>query len=131
MVTGPTKIILRHSSSKSNTTNTVVQNAKQLFLEHREPSDPVSQTAQATEKLPRKNPERSIFLSKLTLTFNSKLKNNEKFDYFEDLFHTTLKMQPHFTEEMTINHFHAHRRAHLLYYSKTYNEDPQQHLKTS
>ena len=42
-----------------------------------------------------------------TLTFDGK---NEKFELFEDLFHTMLKMQPEMTEAMTINHFHAHFR---------------------
>ena len=40
-----------------------------------------------------------------TLIFDGK---NEKFDSFEDLFHTRLKMQPEMTEAMKINHFHAH-----------------------
>ena len=33
---------------------------------------------------------------------------NEKFELFEDLFHTMLKMQPEMTEAMKINQFHAH-----------------------
>ena len=33
---------------------------------------------------------------------------NEKFELFEDLFHTMLKIQPEMTEAMKINHFHAH-----------------------
>ena len=40
-----------------------------------------------------------------TLIFDGK---NEKFEFFEDLFHTMLKMQPEMTEAMKINHFHAH-----------------------
>ena len=40
-----------------------------------------------------------------TLIFDGK---NEKFELFEDLFHTRLKMQPEMTEAMKINHFHAH-----------------------
>ena len=111
MVTGPTKNILRQRSNNSNTTNTIGPNAEQLFLKHPDPSDPVSQVAQAIEKLAKKNPEPSIFHPKNTLTFNGKLEKNEKFEYFEDLFHTTLKTQPHLTEEMKINHFHAHLRG--------------------
>ena len=42
-----------------------------------------------------------------TLIFDGK---NEKFELFEDLFHTMLKMQPEMTEAMKINHFHAHLR---------------------
>ena len=39
---------------------------------------------------------------------------NEKFELFEDLFHTMLKMQPEMTEAMKINHFHAHLRKEAL-----------------
>ena len=46
-----------------------------------------------------------------TLFFDGK---NEKFELFEDLFHTMLKMQPEMTEAMKINHFHAHLRKDAL-----------------
>ena len=39
---------------------------------------------------------------------------NEKFELFEDLFHTMLKKQPEMTEAMKINHFHAHLRKEAL-----------------
>ena len=39
---------------------------------------------------------------------------NEKFELFEDLFHTMLKMQPEMTEAMKINHFHAQLRKEAL-----------------
>ena len=123
MVTGPTKNILRQSSTNSNTNNTPGPHAE-LLLEHPEPSDPVSQIAQAIEKLARKNPEPSLFHPKNTLTFNGKLEKNEKFEYFEDLFHTTLKMQPHLTEEMKINHFHAHLRGLALKTFKNIQRTP-------
>ena len=46
-----------------------------------------------------------------TLIFDGK---NEKFELFEDLFHTMLKMQPEMTEAIKINHFHAHLRKEAL-----------------
>ena len=46
-----------------------------------------------------------------TLIFDGK---NEKFEHFEHLFHTMLKMQPEMTEAMKINHFHAHLRKDAL-----------------
>ena len=46
-----------------------------------------------------------------TLIFDGK---NEKFELFEDLFHTMLKMQSEMTEAMKINHFHAHLREEAL-----------------
>ena len=46
-----------------------------------------------------------------TIIFNG---NNKKFELFEDLFHTMLKMQPEMTEVIKINHFHAHLRKEAL-----------------
>ena len=50
-------------------------------------------------------------VSTKTLIFDGK---NEKFELFEDLFHTMLKMQPEMTEAMKINHFHAHLQKEAL-----------------
>ena len=47
-----------------------------------------------------------------TLMFDEK---NEKIALFENLFHTTLKMQPETTEAMKINHFHDHSRKEALH----------------
>ena len=68
MMTGPTKDILRQSSTNSNTTNPIGPHAETL-LEHPQTSDPVSQFALAIEQLARKNPESSIFQPKNTPTF--------------------------------------------------------------
>ena len=46
-----------------------------------------------------------------TLIFDGK---NEKFELFEDLFHTMLKMQPEKTEAIKINNFHVHLRKEAL-----------------
>ena len=46
-----------------------------------------------------------------TLSFDGK---NKKFELFEVLFHTMLKMQSEMTEAMKINHFHAHLRKEAL-----------------
>ena len=78
------------------------------------PLDPVNQIALAIEKLANKNSPQSLFHSKNTLTFNGKNEKNEKFEYFEDLFHTTVRIQPNLTEDMKINHFHAHLRGLAL-----------------
>ena len=53
-----------------------------------------------------------------------KKEKNEKFEYFEDLFHTTLRMQPNLTEEMEINHFHAHLRGLALKTFKNIQRTP-------
>ena len=46
-----------------------------------------------------------------TLTFDGK---SEKFELFEDLFHTMIKMQPEMSEQMKINHSHSLLRKNAL-----------------
>ena len=50
-------------------------------------------------------------VSNNTIIFDGK---NEKFELFEDLFHTKLKMQPEMREAMKINQFHAHLQKEAL-----------------
>ena len=50
-------------------------------------------------------------VSSTTVTFDEK---SEKFELFEDLFHTMIKMQPEMTEAMKINHFHSLLRKNAL-----------------
>ena len=50
-------------------------------------------------------------VSSNTLIFDG---DNEKFEFFEDLFHTMLKMQQEMTEAMKINNFHAHLRKEAV-----------------
>ena len=46
------------------------------------------------------------------------IEKNGIFEHLEDLFHTTLRMQTNLTENMKINHFHAHLRGLVLKTSK-------------
>ena len=46
-----------------------------------------------------------------TMTFDGK---SEKFELFDDLFHTMIKMQPDMSEQMKINHFHSLLRKNAL-----------------
>ena len=50
-------------------------------------------------------------VSTTTLTFDGK---SEKFELFEDLFHTMIKMQPEMTETIKMNHFHSMLRMKAL-----------------
>ena len=50
-------------------------------------------------------------VNKTTLTFDAK---SEKVDFFEDLFHTMIKMQPDMTEAIKIHHFHSLLRKNAL-----------------
>ena len=67
-------------------------------------------TGIATQQRPQAAPMLKP-VSTNTIIFDGK---NEKFELFEDLFHTMLKMQPEMTEAMKINHFHAHLRKEAL-----------------
>ena len=62
-----------------------------------------------------------------TLTFDSK---SEKFELFEDLFHTMIKMQPDMTETMKINHFLSSLRKNALQISVTLTRQTGRHWKT-
>ena len=120
MVTGATKPLHRQSSN-----NTTITHNEHLIAEPlNNQQDPVTQIAMAIEKLANRNSQPSLFHPKNTLTFNGKLEMNEKFEYFEDLFHTTLRMQPALTEEMKINHFHAHLRGLALKTFKNIQRTP-------
>ena len=126
MVTGANRQLHRQSSQNPQSLNdTVGSHADQTTSTlTNKPLDPVNQIAQAIEKLANKNSQQSLFHPKNTLTFNGKNEKNEKFEYFEDLFHTTLRMQPNLTEEMKINHFHAHLRGLALKTFKNLKRTP-------
>ena len=121
MVTGANRH--RQSSQKLNDTigSRADQNSSNLTTK---PLDPVNQIALALEKLANKISPQSLFHPKNTLTFNRENEKNEKFEYFEDLFHTTLRMQPNLTKAMKINHFHAHLRGLALKTFKNIQRTP-------
>ena len=123
MVTGANRQLHRQSSQKLNDKlgSRADQNSSNMTPK---PLDPVNQIALAIEKLANKNSPQSLFHPKNTLTFNGKNEKNEKFEYFEDLFHTTLRMQPNLTKEMKINHFHAHLRGLALKTFKNIQRTP-------
>ena len=61
-----------------------------------------------------------------TMTFEGK---SEKFELFEDLFHTMIKMQPEMTEQMKINHFHSLLRKNALQTFRNINSTNRQTLE--
>ena len=65
-------------------------------------------------------------VSSTTLTFDGK---SEKFELFEDLFHTMIKMQPDMTETMKINHFHSLLRKNALQTFRNINTANRQTLE--
>ena len=61
-----------------------------------------------------------------TMIFDGK---SEKFELFEDLFHTMIKMQPEMTEQMKINHFHSLLRKNALQTFRNINSTNRQTLE--
>ena len=61
-----------------------------------------------------------------TMTFDGK---SEKFELFEDLFHTMIKMQPEMTEQMKINHFHSLLRKNAIQTFRNINSTNRQTLE--
>ena len=123
MVTGANRQL--HRQRSENPYDTIRSHVDQnLSNPITRPLDPVNQIALAIEKLANRNSSQSLFHPKNTLTFNGKDEKIEKFEYFEDLFHTTLRMQPNLTKDMKINHFHAHLRCLALKTIKNIQRTP-------
>ena len=78
------------------------------------PIDPINRLADVILGTNNKPSAQTLMVrpvSTTTLTFDGK---SEKFELFEDLFHTMIKMQPDMTETMKINHFHSLLRKNAL-----------------
>ena len=74
--------------------------------------DPLNRLADVLVNLQNKPQTMTIRPVQTTpMTFDGK---SEKFELFEDLFHTMIKMQPAMTEQMKINHFHSLLRKGAL-----------------
>ena len=74
--------------------------------------DPLNRFADVSVNLQNKPQTMTIRPVQTTaMTFDGK---SEKFELFEDLFHTMIKMQPAMTEQMEINHFHSLLRKEAL-----------------
>ena len=87
MVTGATKPVHRQNSNNTTTTHNEHLIAEPINTQQ----DPVNQIAMGIEKLASRNTQSSLFHRKKTLTYNGKLEKIGKFEFFEDLFHTTLR----------------------------------------
>ena len=71
------------------------------------PIDPINRLADVNMGMNNKPSAQTLMVRPVnttTLTFDGKSK---KFELFEDLFYTMIKMQPDMTEPMKINHFHS------------------------
>ena len=96
---------------------------------HEPPVDPINRLGDVIMEINNKQPSQTLMVrpvSTTTLTFDGKY---EKFDQFEDLFHTMIKMQPDMTETMKINHFHSLLRKSALQTFRNINSANRQTLE--
>ena len=93
------------------------------------PVDPINRLADVIMGMNTKQPSQTLMVrpvSTTTLTFDGK---SEKFELFEDLFHTMIKMQPDMTETMKNNHFHSLLRKNALQTFRNINSTNRQTLE--
>ena len=93
------------------------------------PSDPINRLAEVLVGMNNRPSAQTLMVrpvSTTTPTFEGK---SEKFELFEDLFHTMIKMQPDMTEAMKINHFHSLLRKNALQISRNINTAKRQTLE--
>ena len=77
-------------------------------------SDPITRLADVLTTMQNRPTAQQLTIRPVnsnTMTFDGK---SEKFELFEDLFHTMIKMQPEMTEQKKINHFHSLLRKNAL-----------------
>ena len=85
------------------------------------PSDPINRLAEVLVGMNNRPSTQTLMVrpvSTTTLTFDGK---SEKFELFDDLFHTMIKMQPDMTETMKINQFHSLLRKNALQTFRNFN----------
>ena len=93
------------------------------------PSDPINRLAEVLVGMNNRSSAQTLMVrpvSTTTLTFDGK---SEKFELFEDLFHTMIKMQPDMTETMKINNFHSLLRKNALQTFRNINTANRQTLE--
>ena len=91
--------------------------------------DPLTRLADVLTGMNNKQSPQTLMVrpvSTTTLTFDGK---SEKFELFEDLFHTMIKMQPEMKETMKINHFHSLLRKNALQIFRNINSANRQTLE--
>ena len=100
----PSRNHLNQSYEDSNLDTTIP--AQETIAAAVEP-DPISRLADVLTNMQNRPTAQQLTVRPVisnTMTFDGK---SEKFELFEDLFHTMIKMQPELTEQMKINHFHS------------------------
>ena len=92
-------------------------------------SDPITRLADVLSTMQNKPTAQQLTIRPVnsnTMTFDGK---SEKFELFEDLFQTVIKMQPEMTEQMKIKHFHSLLRKNALQTFRNINSTNRQTLE--
>ena len=92
-------------------------------------SDPITRLADVLTNMQNRPTAQQLTIRPVnsnTMTFDGK---SEKFELFEDLFHTMIKMQPEMTEQKKINHFHSLLRKNALQTFRNINSTNRQTLE--
>ena len=71
------------------------------------PIDPINRLADESMGMKNKTSTQILMVHPVSTTALTLDGKSEKFELFEDLFHTMIKMQPDMTETMKRNHFHS------------------------
>ena len=115
----------RKESAHDTTLETTLPVAEPVTTE--QPQDPINRLADVLVN--HQNKPQTMTIRPVTtnpMKFDGK---TEKFELFEDLFHTMIKMQPAMTEQMKINHFHSLLRKGALQTFRNINSTNRQTLE--
>ena len=91
--------------------------------------DPITRLADVLTTMQNRHTAQQLTIRPVnsnTMTFDGK---SEKFELFEDLFHTMIKMQPEMTEQMEFIHFHSLLRKNALQTFRNINSTNRQTLE--
>ena len=119
---------LQHQNSKNNESQALGPQVPET-TKPTTPSDPINRLAEVLVGMNNRPSAQTLMVrpvNSTTLTFDGK---SEKFELFEDLFHTIIKMQPDMTETMKINHFHSLLRKNALQTFRNINTANRQTLE--
>ena len=91
--------------------------------------DPINRLADVMVNLQNKPQNQSFTMRPVNITTRKFDGKSQKFELFEDLFHTMIKMQPEMTEQMKINHLHSLLRKNCLQTFRNINSSNRQTLE--
>ena len=91
--------------------------------------DPLTRLADVLTGMNNKQPPQTLMVRPVSTTTLTSDGKSEKFELFEDLFHSMIKMQPEMTETIKINHFHSLLRKNALQTFRKINSANRQTLE--